>query len=526
MVAGVAIGAFGVLATRLGTSALDTLPPVLTLLTGWLVAVVGTATTRAATWSRTGPLLLAAAAAWFVPVLAAARRDWSAAGGTSGLLWAAILSHAVVTLPDGHVRSRSAGLLVVVGYSSMVAPADLAPLLVAGVLLATIALAGSDRGRRSDVPFSIVAGGALPVALVLIAGRATVLLPDAPFVDLRPALQLAFMASAGVIAGWTVGRSAARSRVTDLVVELGEADPGSLRGGLSRALRDPTLRVGIWLEREARFVDDEGRPFAATQPRPGRATTSVDRDGRQVALLEHRADLATDPALLAAIARAAGLATANAALLAELRDRAEQIRGSRARLVGAADGARLELRRRLREILDPRIEAQADALGRTPIGPREDTNAIARHLTEARQELLTLADGVHPATADGADLVSALQALAQRCPVPVTVTAPPALRLDAAVQRHVLFIAGEALANIAKHARAQGVEVVVESGGAAVRLVVRDDGLGGADPASGTGLLGLRDRAAAIGGSLHVQSPRGRGTVLIAELPTRGGIGA
>ena len=136
-------------------------------------------------------------------------------------------------------------------------------------------------------------------------------------------------------------------------------------------------------------------------------------------------------------------------------------------------------------------------------------------------ELGDLARGLHPAILSDRGLEYALRALTRRAPVPVEVRIVlPEKRLPMPVETAAYFTVSEALTNVAKYARAQRAWVVAEHGDGQLRLEVGDDGVGGADAA--TGLQGLRDRVATVGGTLRVDSAAGAGTVLQARLPIPG----
>ena len=143
---------------------------------------------------------------------------------------------------------------------------------------------------------------------------------------------------------------------------------------------------------------------------------------------------------------------------------------------------------------------------------------VAVGLAAARAELREFARGVHPAALVEGGLAAAVTELAQRSPVPIQVTAPSG-RLPGAVEAAAYFVCSEALANIAKYARASRASVRLETGDGVLTVEVADDGAGGADPAGGSGLRGLADRVEALGGRIRVDSPPGRGTRLTAELP-------
>jgi signal transduction histidine kinase len=154
-----------------------------------------------------------------------------------------------------------------------------------------------------------------------------------------------------------------------------------------------------------------------------------------------------------------------------------------------------------------------------PEGARALLDEAHSDAKQALAELRDLARGLHPAVLADRGLDAALSGLAARSPVPVTVEVDVAARPDRTVEAIAYFVAAEALTNIAKHARATRASVVVRQLDGRLRLVVTDDGVGGADPATGTGLRGLADRVSGVDGRLRVDSPPGGPTVLTVELP-------
>ncbi len=152
-------------------------------------------------------------------------------------------------------------------------------------------------------------------------------------------------------------------------------------------------------------------------------------------------------------------------------------------------------------------------------GHRAELSRVVDGLTGVLEGLREIALGIHPAILAEGGLGVALKTLARRSPVPVELDVQAEARLPEPIEVAAYYVVSEALTNAAKYARASVVRVAVEAGGRLLWIAVRDDGVGGADPARGSGLLGLKDRAEAIGGTLSLQSPRGKGTTLIAELP-------
>jgi signal transduction histidine kinase len=135
-------------------------------------------------------------------------------------------------------------------------------------------------------------------------------------------------------------------------------------------------------------------------------------------------------------------------------------------------------------------------------------------------ELREISQGIHPAILSRAGLRPALRALGRRSPIPVDMDVRIDGRLPEPIEVGAYYVVSEMLTNAAKHARASAVEVHAEISEGTLRVCVRDDGIGGADPRRGSGLVGLKDRTEALGGSFSIHSPVGRGTMVCCELPT------
>ena len=202
---------------------------------------------------------------------------------------------------------------------------------------------------------------------------------------------------------------------------------------------------------------------------------------------------------------------------------------SRGRIVAASDEARRRIERDLHDGAQQRLVSLGLALraAQTAVPPQlgglegELTN-VAEGLANVLDELREMARGIHPAILAKGGLGSALKTLARRCPVPVELDVRAQARLPERIEVAAYYVVSEALTNAAKHAHASVVNVEVETVEGALRLRVRDDGVGGADPVRGSGLVGLKDRVEALGGTLAVQSPAGAGTALRVELPLTG----
>jgi signal transduction histidine kinase len=207
-------------------------------------------------------------------------------------------------------------------------------------------------------------------------------------------------------------------------------------------------------------------------------------------------------------------------------DSRAELDASRARIVATADATRRRIERDLhdgaqQQLVSLALEvraAQANA-PKEMSKHREDLSHIAEGLTIVLDGLREIALGIHPAILAEGGLGPAVKTLAHRSPIPVELDVREDGRLAESVEVAAYYVVSEALTNAAKHSGASKVEVEVEVGEHTLRVTVRDDGVGGASPARGSGLLGLRDRVEAIGGTLTVESRRTLGTSLIVELP-------
>ena len=226
---------------------------------------------------------------------------------------------------------------------------------------------------------------------------------------------------------------------------------------------------------------------------------------------------------LGAFCELASLAVASAQARADLI-------ASRARVVRAGDEQRRRLERNLHDGAQQRLVSVALMLRLAKARLGEGSEAAATLLDGASRELDTglaelreIARGLHPAVLADHGLLRALEALTARLPIPVDIEAALEDRLPADVEATAYYVLSEALTNVARHAEARTARVTIRREPGSVRLEVADDGRGGADESAGTGLVGLRDRAEAAGGTLGLSSTPGRGTVVTAVLPMPGG---
>ena len=211
--------------------------------------------------------------------------------------------------------------------------------------------------------------------------------------------------------------------------------------------------------------------------------------------------------------------------ITERRRQQQELEASRARIVAAGDDARRKLERNLHDGAQQRlvsislslrlIQAQ---LREDPDGAQKLLEASRTELAQALEELRELARGIHPAVLTDRGLDAALEMLAARSPLPVKIDGPDG-DLPPSVEAAAYYVVSEALANVTKYAQASSVEVTVDRRNGYALIEVADDGVGGADPGRGSGLRGLADRVASLSGKLDIDSPRGGGTRIRAEIP-------
>jgi PAS domain S-box-containing protein len=207
-------------------------------------------------------------------------------------------------------------------------------------------------------------------------------------------------------------------------------------------------------------------------------------------------------------------------------DAYDKLAASRARIVEAGDAERRRLERNLHDGAQQQLVSLAvhlrlveARLGADPDGAKRDLVAAREQLGHALEDLRELARGIHPAILTDGGLAPALSALATRATVPVEITDLPGERLPEPVEAAAYYLIAEAITNVAKHAQASHVAVSVRRDNGRVLVHVADDGVGGADAAGGSGLHGLADRVEALHGRLRIDSPRGGGTRIDAQIP-------
>ena len=314
-------------------------------------------------------------------------------------------------------------------------------------------------------------------------------------------------------------------RVERHLVDLraGRATPEQTGAVLAEALGDPTVELLLWLPDADEYVDAGGRvvsPSAAG----GRELTPVRRGKLALGAVAHDAALREQPDLLESVINAAGLAIEIARLRAEVQRRLAEVQESRARIVTAGYEERRRLERDLHDGAQQRLVsiglAIRHAQGRLATGAGDagaQLDAAVDEVTRTIEELREMARGVRPACLDDG-LGAALRDLASRSPLRTEIAATTE-RFPEQIEAAAYFVASEALTNSVKHARASRVTPSAERANGTLVLRIADDGVGGAVAGERSGLAGIIDRVAALGGSVSVSSPPGEGTAVVAELP-------
>jgi signal transduction histidine kinase len=407
-------------------------------------------------------------------------------------------------------------------------------IVVALILLAFVVIArrwreASRAQRRALAP--VYVSGGLVLALYAIWSVAGILGADQ---DLQENLERARVVALALVpfafmAGLVRSRVAGAAAVSALVASLGDAGGrrGRLRDALADALGDPSLELAFWLPERGGWVDEAGAPVALPGDGSARTCTTIEHEGRPLATIVHDVSLAEQSDLVRAVGGAASLALENERLDAELRANLHELRASRARIVESADAARRRIERDLHDGAQQQLVAlllglrmARSRLDDDPRAAGEMLETSIADLADAIDNLRELARGIHPAVLSDRGLGPALDALATRLTLPVEIGAMPPERLPANVEAAAYFVVAEALTNVARYAAATHARIDVTRSDGHVTVAIADDGIGGADPANGSGLRGLADRVAALDGRLEVDSEDGRGTTVRAVIPS------
>ena len=394
------------------------------------------------------------------------------------------------------------------------------------VILARRWAAASPLQRQALGP--VLASGGLVMALLGIWYAALLAYVDEDVVQALEDARYVVMCTVpfAFLAGLLRSRVAGAAAVSEVVARLG--DPSIRRGGICHALADAldgTSLELVYLASDGGYVDTAGQQIAIPPGGPDRAFTPLEAGDKPEVALTYDSSRDDEHELVHAVVAAATLTLENERLATDLQAKVEEVSASRARIVESGDAARRRLERDLHDGAQQRLVALA--LNLRMISSRADGDSeLSRQLDAARleldqalEELRELARGIHPSVLSDRGLRAALKGLADRAPLPVEVEATPTKRLPDRVESASYFVVAEALTNVARYARASRAGISVTRADGQVLVEVSDDGVGGADPATGSGLRGLLDRVSALGGTLEVDSQPGKGTIVRAVIP-------
>ena len=528
------------------------------LLVGWSFIGTGLFAWWRRPANRTGALMTATGFAWFAGGLSAADDDLLYTTGIAlDALFPVLAGHLLLAFPSGRLETRAERVLIGIGYFASTVlqipsvlfeedlPSGVDNLLVvdpdqglsdaldamqfavvlpviAGSLYIQLRRWSTATGPQRRVLAPVMWTGGAAFVVYAVAAGVDVITGEAVDAIERVAILLLAAVPFGFLAGLLRSRLAQADRIAGLIAQVGQAPgPDTIRAALAEALGDPSVSLAYWLPESERFVDADGRAVDL----PDGEWTPVELHGRRVAAIRHDRTLADEPQLVRAVGAAAALALENQRLAAELRARIEDLRASRARIVSAGDTERRRLERNLHDGAQARMVGLAAKLGlaRNKAGENQE---LAGLLEESRVELMASLDelravarGLHPAVLTDRGLDAAVRALAYRAPLPVEVVGEVPDDLPAPVATALYYVVAEAITNVAKYAQASAASVSIRREGLHAVAEVADDGVGGADAAAGSGLLGLSDRVAALDGRLELESPPGAGTRLCARIP-------
>jgi signal transduction histidine kinase len=544
--AGLIVGALGVHAHTPGTRIATDLG------LAWALTAAALVTLDRPRRRRARLLLVAAALA-----LLGANLEWASTDAlwTLGLLleqlWIAFLAALLLAFPEGRsgspvIRWAIAGtfavtlagqvvgalvdpdardLLSVSPHESIAHAVDRAQ-EIAGIALGLVVLllvlrrlqALRGAARRSQGPLLAAAGVAIPVGLIWLG---LVIAGDGSRSRIETITRAVLISLPVGVVGGILWLRLRRPEASELVVELRAQTAATMRERLARALGDPTLEIAYKLGDDL-YVDAAGRPVELPRE-PGRAITAVTAAGEEVAVLIHDPALLDEPALVESVRATAALVLEIERLGAEVRSQLAEVRASRERIVSAADAERRRIERNLHDGAQQRLVTLSVALGlEASRGGSAAADVLSRaqdEVEEAIAELRDLARGIHPTLLRDEGLEAAVEALARRASIPVTVRGAVQDRLPDQIELGAYFVVSEALTNVSKHASATEASVALDQESGVLRVTVTDNGVGGTRITAGSGLAGLRDRLDALDAKFAIESRPGHGTTIRAELP-------
>ncbi|WP_456844680.1 sensor histidine kinase [Cellulomonas sp. P5_C6] len=486
------------------------LPAALDLLVGVAFLVLAGAARRpapGASW-----LSVAVALTWWCGTVAPAATFWHRT----------VLGQLLLTFPLAWVASRRVQVAVVIGYGAVLVPVvwetpvvafGLAAALLAVVVLEVHGATGRSRQlRTSALRATVLFSGA-----IMLGAAAHAALGPPAALPLLVTYDTALVTVAVVLALGLRRRDVAA--VSDLMVELGARPDRDLASGLGRLLGDPGLVVGYWDADARAYARPDGSAVDVAGSR--RSATYVATGDRPFLVLLHAPGVFDDPGLLDVVTQAATLTTENARLRTDAERSLEDVAASRRRLVLAES----EELHRLGALLDEAVivpladvdtEIALRAVG-LPEPTRDVLSDVRARIGHATTRLRRASGGLQPVELqDG--LASGLRAIAERSTLPVELRVA-GVDVSPAVGQALYYVCAEAVNNAMRHSGATSVRIDVEHHDGDVRMLVADDGRGGAVAVRGHGIAGLADRVEALGGTLRMESPTDGGTRVSVEVP-------
>ncbi len=482
--------------------------------------------------------------------------------GTIWLVWPVLLLHLLLAFPGGRLESRSSRALVrslyvlvpllgllngaflrlrpsvfTEGLDVITGVAYAASLILGFVLILRRWILGGRARRRSLGP---VFWSLAPIAIGFFGGTVLFLfgrIAGVPSLGSGTSFLARLEAASPLLLialpiGFLIGllRSGLdMTSVASLVVRLSDGLlPEQLQHALAQALHDPSLEVAYWVPALHSFADLAGRRVELPADGSQRAASVLNDATRPVAALIYDSSLRHEPQLVETAAAGVRMALENARLQVQLRAQLDEVEQSRARLVEAAQQERQRVERDLHDGAQQQLvtlllslqDTKAEAVTHTDPETAALLDANIAALKQALADLRELARGIYPSILREAGLEPALRSLAERSPIPVEVRGDLGDgRLAPPLEATLYFVAAEAITNAVKHSRARRISVSLQRGPDIVTLEISDDGQGGADLAAGSGLPGMSDRVAAMGGRLQVESNKGSGTRIRTEIP-------
>jgi signal transduction histidine kinase len=473
------------------------------------------------------------------------------------LQWA-LLYHMLLAFPRGRIPSRfEVGLVVAMYFSSLAVhpvsvlfqdtardgfPAN--PLLIQGhpdvfnalsrfrswlalglIGILLVILVRRWIGTTAWQRRAVLASGGLVMGLLGIWYAALLAHLDPDLVNALEDARYVVLATVpfAFLAGLLGGRVAGASAMSVVVSRLG--DPELRRTDIAAALAGTSLELAHWLPDRREYVNALGEGVELPTKGSERVVIELEPGDEPGAVLIYDSTREDERELVRAVAAATSLSLENERLARDLRAKVDELTLSRARIVESGVVARRRLERDLHDGAQQRLVSLALSLRLLSSRLERDPEA-ARALEDARKELdqalaelRELARGLHPSILSDRGLDAALEALASRAPLPVELETTSGERLPERVESVAYFVVAEALTNVAKYSQASHASITLTRTNGDVVVEVADDGVGGADPANGSGLRGLLDRVAALDGSLEFSSRPGSGTTVRARIP-------